>query len=410
MKKTLSLILVLAMCLSLCACGHTHEFGEWSVISEATCIAEGSRERVCECGEKETEVLEAAGHQYGDVVELKAATCTEDGQEEQTCAICGETVTETIAAMGHDFKAATAFNPKTCVNCATTEGEPLAKLLAVGDAAEDEEHKFVVEDTEFIKDLKVKKGNVTYHHSSDGYVLAIKINFTNLAADTFERWNSDRVENVILKYMDKYNYEGECWVPVDDIVPLDSENIYIVFDVPETMSKDETGSILVTFTIDGVDYSMIVQEGEASEETQENAEMVDASGTIVIGDTKTNDSTFSFVLEDLYYTSKPQYKSGNVTYSYGTDGYYMVCKLDFTNLAAETMESWDSERVTDMTLTYADKFTYEGECWIPANEIVPLDNGVVYVLFAVSESVETGTEPLSFTFSVDGCAFTVQVR
>ena len=44
--------------------GHTHAFGEWTTSKEATCTEEGSRERVCECGEKETEVIPALGHDF----------------------------------------------------------------------------------------------------------------------------------------------------------------------------------------------------------------------------------------------------------------------------------------------------------------------------------------------------------
>lgn len=32
---------------------HTHNFGEWEVVTEPTCTQEGLRERVCACGEKE---------------------------------------------------------------------------------------------------------------------------------------------------------------------------------------------------------------------------------------------------------------------------------------------------------------------------------------------------------------------
>ena len=53
--------------------------------------------------------------------------------------------------------------------------------------------------------------------------------------------------DVALEYMGKYHYEGEYWAPVGDIVPLANDSVYIVFEVPESMSKDETGSILVTF-------------------------------------------------------------------------------------------------------------------------------------------------------------------
>lgn len=411
MKKAFSLFLALVMCLSLCACGHTHEYGEWTVTSEATCTADGSRERVCECGEKETEVLKSAGHKFGEATELKAVTCTEDGQAEKTCTVCGETVTEVKDALGHSFTAATLFRPKTCSTCGTTEGEALAKVINIGETLEAEDHKFSVSKVDFSKDLKVKKGNTTYHHSSNGHVMTIKLDFTNLSTEAFDRWNSDRVENIAMEYMGKYNYEGEYWVPTGDIVPLASDDLYIVFEVPESMSKDTTSSILVTFTLDGEEYAMTVQEGEISAGSQENTgKPADVSGNIQLGDTKSNDSTFSFTVDDLYYTSKVSYKQGNTTYSYGKEGYYLVCKLDFTNLATETMDSWNSGRVTDMSLTYANKYNYDGECWIPGREIVPLDNGYLFVMFAVSETVEDGSESLSFTFTVDGSEFTFNVR
>ena len=51
---------------------HEHAFGEWTVTKEATCTEAGSRERVCECGEKETEVIAALGH---DFVNGKCSRC-----------------------------------------------------------------------------------------------------------------------------------------------------------------------------------------------------------------------------------------------------------------------------------------------------------------------------------------------
>ena len=73
---------------------HEHSFGEWTVTKEATCTEEGSRERVCECGEKETEVIAALGHTAAEAVKEneKAATCTEAGSYESVvyCSVCHE--------------------------------------------------------------------------------------------------------------------------------------------------------------------------------------------------------------------------------------------------------------------------------------------------------------------------------
>ena len=56
------------------ATAHEHSFGEWTTTKEATCTEEGAKERVCECGEKETEVIPALGH---DFVNGECSRCEE---------------------------------------------------------------------------------------------------------------------------------------------------------------------------------------------------------------------------------------------------------------------------------------------------------------------------------------------
>ena len=97
---------------------HTHAFGDWRVISEATCTKNGLRERVCECGEKETEVLNATGHSFGDWTTVREVTCTEDGLRERTCH-CGEKETQIIKATGHNFGDWTQVKKVSC----TDDGE-----------------------------------------------------------------------------------------------------------------------------------------------------------------------------------------------------------------------------------------------------------------------------------------------
>ena len=43
---------------------HVHSFGEWKVTKESTCKETGTKERSCACGEKETETLPLAGHDF----------------------------------------------------------------------------------------------------------------------------------------------------------------------------------------------------------------------------------------------------------------------------------------------------------------------------------------------------------
>ena len=119
MKKAI-LIILLIVTIGLFACDkpHEHAFGEWVVVKEATELEEGSKERVCECGEKETQAIEklAHTHAYGEWVVVKEATEEEEGSKERTCS-CGEKETEAIAKLEHVHN----FVEGKCVCGETTE-------------------------------------------------------------------------------------------------------------------------------------------------------------------------------------------------------------------------------------------------------------------------------------------------
>lgn len=79
-----------------------HRFGDWQVVSPATCTADGSRQRVCtRCGAVEVQTLPATGHKFGEWTTTKEPTCTETGTEKRTCSVCSKEETRVIAALGH---------------------------------------------------------------------------------------------------------------------------------------------------------------------------------------------------------------------------------------------------------------------------------------------------------------------
>ena len=41
---------------------HVHAYGEWEIVTNATCLTNGTRKRTCSCGESETETISALGH------------------------------------------------------------------------------------------------------------------------------------------------------------------------------------------------------------------------------------------------------------------------------------------------------------------------------------------------------------
>lgn len=76
---------------------HEHTFGEWTVVTPATCTADGSQTRACSCGYTETQTLPALGHQWSEWTHDEALSQSMGAAwNRRTCSRCG--ATETAAA------------------------------------------------------------------------------------------------------------------------------------------------------------------------------------------------------------------------------------------------------------------------------------------------------------------------
>ena len=71
---------------------HTQSFGAWSTVKASSCTEEGSQERTCSCGEKETQTVAKTAHREGAWITDKDATCTDAGSRHIECEICKNTV------------------------------------------------------------------------------------------------------------------------------------------------------------------------------------------------------------------------------------------------------------------------------------------------------------------------------
>lgn len=136
--KRLALLLAAVCVPALVACskavtttGHTHSFGSWVVISAADCTKYGLEERVCACGEKESQAIPALGHGASEIRNARPASCTESGYSgDSYCSVCGEKLesgTE-IAATGHNFG---EWSVKTAASC--TEQGLTERVCACGE-------------------------------------------------------------------------------------------------------------------------------------------------------------------------------------------------------------------------------------------------------------------------------------
>ena len=152
-----------------------HSYGEWTTVTAATCTTPGTEEHSCSvCGHKQTRTTSALGHTWtdngsdsthicvrGDVTEdhsygewtvVTPATCTTAGQKQRTCTECGHVETQEIPATGHHWvdngdgthgcnnPGCTEKHPHnwvdngngthTCTDCGATEALPSKALPA----------------------------------------------------------------------------------------------------------------------------------------------------------------------------------------------------------------------------------------------------------------------------------------
>lgn len=81
---------------------HIHEYGDWKVVESPTCNSNGLEERVCECGQKQTNAVAPIDCVAGEWIVDEKATCTKEGTSSRYCIFCGEKMDTTITfSEGH---------------------------------------------------------------------------------------------------------------------------------------------------------------------------------------------------------------------------------------------------------------------------------------------------------------------
>ena len=124
--------------LSYSALDSEHVYGQWSVVTAATCDQAGTKQRSCsKCGKTQTETIPPA-HVFGDWKTTKEATCTEAGSKERECTMCHLSETAVIEA-GHkwdsgytvDKKATYAAAGSKSIHCSACDAKKPGTVVSI---------------------------------------------------------------------------------------------------------------------------------------------------------------------------------------------------------------------------------------------------------------------------------------
>ena len=140
MKKYIQLTLALcAILFIITSCSHVHNFGEWTVTKRPTCTEAGEQERVCSCGERQTQAIASTGHSFGEWKTIKNPTATEPGERERVCE-CGDRQVQSIPAL--QGEATTDLLEQTTKPEATTAPEltTAPEMTTVSDVTTEQAH------------------------------------------------------------------------------------------------------------------------------------------------------------------------------------------------------------------------------------------------------------------------------
>lgn len=144
---------------------HTHVFGDFVTIKEATCTENGMQEAVCKyCNKKQTKEIQKLEHAFGDYITLYEPTCEEKGMKYRICTRCDEREEQISDPLGHDFGEAvidkeattneTGSRSKHCSRCdARTEVTIIPKVDSAYSEAETVANKIATKSESELSEL-----------------------------------------------------------------------------------------------------------------------------------------------------------------------------------------------------------------------------------------------------------------
>ena len=341
-------------------------------------------------------------------------------ESETTSAVAELTVTESTTSV------ITTVAEETTV----VETTPIAMIDEV--VVVDDRCDFFIDYIDITNDVTPPSASGYYSHyvADEGKAYVdICISYKNTATSDV---SSDDVVDGTLIYDNKYEYSGFIVSEEDNrgdftyysyIVPLGTEYIHYLFDVPEEVANSEK-PLEAKLKFGSDEYRVIIRDGESSAENNDvedkPASNTKTSGNVTIGETiSTENAEFSIEYADITKDVVPPSPDRFYSHYEADDGkvYIDIC-FEYKNLSSKKVSA---DEVFSAKMKYADKYEYSGFSTIEEDNrgdftyssitsISPLSTEYIHFLFNVPEEVSNTGESIVITFSVDRNTYTFTLR
>ncbi len=399
MKKIISILLSLAMCLSFAACGGSGDTADPA---------------------EPVESIDEPVEETSAPVDAEADAEDSDGSEEPEA--------ETPVIPDNDEKGSEMKNEKPApVEVPKADTTP---VIAVGELISTDKCEFSVDYVNITSDvLPPSPGSWYSHYEADSGKVYVDfcVAYKNLDSRDIE---ADETVSGNLIYADKYEYTGFSMVEKDSrsdftysnitsIAPLTTEYVHYLFEVPEEVADSGSG-IVLKMTIGDKDYKVVVREGDGSPVAEAEPQTGKTSGEVEVGEVvAARNAEFNVDYSDITAKVTPPHPGSWYSYYEADAGkvYVDVC-FAYKNTSDKSV---DADEAISAKLRYADKYDYSGFSMIEKDSrsdftysnitnIAPLTTEYIHYLFEVPEEVQSSSESIVISFSISGNSYTYTVR
>ncbi len=348
---TLVICLLAVLCTACeqkCADGE-HSWGEWTVTTEATCGAAGSRSHTCaKCGETQSEEIPATGvHTFAEEGQEAPLCTTVDFEQGLTCKVCGKTVVgdELMPSLSHS-KQILYYKAATCTEAGNERGHSCKKCGYVIDGGEE----IPALGHELVK-IEAKEANCTDPAYTEGEKCN-RCGIVTVEPQAVE--GSNPLGHVFDETQLNHFTYTECSRCHSAYKKLDSENTYAE-EFVYTLTLEEQNA-----------FNQLYEEIEAAakdktlsqEDFEAKCEELDDQVSYIQGQYQ-----IARILNDVSYTNdtKKQFEEVSEFYNAAIEKYYNMFRLAYESpYSEEFYNGWTEDEIAQV-LSYSETFDVDNQ-------------------------------------------------